>query len=94
MQHNKDNKKVLEHKIIYVILCWAFGFLGVHRFYEKKIFSGIIYLLTFGVLGIGVIIDFTIGLIDAVRAFLNTIKFYSSTNFSNKPSKPSNPKSN
>lgn len=38
-------------------LCLFFGFLGVHRFYEKKIGTGILYLLTFGLCGIGVIRD-------------------------------------
>lgn len=38
-------------------LCLFFGFLGVHRFYEKKIITGILYLCTLGFFGIGVLID-------------------------------------
>lgn len=38
-------------------LCLFFGFLGVHRFYERKIVTGILYLCTLGFLGIGVLID-------------------------------------
>lgn len=38
-------------------LCLFFGCFGVHRFYEKKIVTGIIYLLTMGLFGIGVLYD-------------------------------------
>lgn len=38
-------------------LCLFFGWFGVHRFYEKKIGTGILYLLTFGLCGIGVLHD-------------------------------------
>ena len=38
-------------------LCLFLGWLGVHRYYERKIFTGILYTLTLGVLGIGVVID-------------------------------------
>ena len=69
--NNNNKRKILEHKIVYVILCWAFGYFGVHRFYDRKIFSGIVYLLTFGLFGIGVLIDFVIGLIDVVKNVLN-----------------------
>lgn len=39
-------------------LLWFFlGWAGIHRFYVGKIVSGIIYLLTFGLLGFGWFID-------------------------------------
>jgi phage shock protein PspC (stress-responsive transcriptional regulator) len=38
-------------------LCLFLGWLGVHRFYEHKIETGILYLCTFGIFGIGWIID-------------------------------------
>ena len=38
-------------------LCLFFGYLGVHKFYEGKILLGILYLLTFGLFGIGWFID-------------------------------------
>ncbi|MEM9255652.1 MAG: TM2 domain-containing protein [Pseudomonadota bacterium] len=43
-------------------LAWIFltflGFLGIHRFYMGKIFTGILYLLTGGLFMIGVLWDF------------------------------------
>lgn len=42
---------------IALILCICFGYFGVHQFYTGKIVKGIIYLCTFGVFGIGWIID-------------------------------------
>ena len=38
-------------------LCLFLGIFGVHRFYEKKIGTGILYLLTLGLCGVGVLID-------------------------------------
>ena len=38
-------------------LCLFLGFLGAHKFYEGKTGQGILYLLTFGLAGIGWIID-------------------------------------
>lgn len=43
-------------KLIGYIL-WLFGFLGAHRFYFGRRWSGLFYLLTGGVLGIGWFID-------------------------------------
>lgn len=47
-----------KNKWVALILCLFFGVLGVHRFYEGKIGTGILYLLTLGLCGIGVIVDF------------------------------------
>lgn len=47
-----------KNKWIALLLCFFFGGLGVHRFYEGKIGTGILYLLTLGLFGFGVFIDF------------------------------------
>ena len=49
-----------KNKWLAVLLCVLFGCLGVHRFYEGKIGTGILWLFTGGLLGIGAIIDFFI----------------------------------
>lgn len=38
-------------------LLWIFGFIGAHRFYFGRQISGIIWMFTLGLLGIGWIID-------------------------------------
>ena len=47
----------MKNKWISLLLCIFLGYIGAHKFYEGKILFGIIYLLTFGVFGIGVILD-------------------------------------
>jgi TM2 domain-containing membrane protein YozV len=41
-----------------LILCFFFGFIGVHRFYVGKIGTGILMIFTLGGLGIWALIDF------------------------------------
>jgi TM2 domain-containing membrane protein YozV len=38
-------------------ILWIFGFTGSHRFYYGKPISGTIYFFTFGLLGVGWLID-------------------------------------
>lgn len=45
------------HKWTAFILCLLLGIFGVHKFYEGKSGTGILYLLTGGLFGIGWIID-------------------------------------
>ncbi|MCA9197942.1 MAG: NINE protein [Pirellulaceae bacterium] len=38
-------------------VAWLFGFMGAHRFYFGKPLTGILWLFTFGLLGVGWIVD-------------------------------------
>ncbi len=52
----------MKSKFIAYLLWLFFGALGLHRFYLGKIGTGILYLLTLGLCGIGLIYDlFTLG---------------------------------
>ena len=44
-------------KWISFLLCLFFGVFGAHKFYEGRILLGILYLLTAGFLGLGILID-------------------------------------
>lgn len=47
-----------EHnKWIALALCILLGYLGMHRFYEGKIWTGILWLCTGGLCGVGIIVD-------------------------------------
>ena len=45
------------HSVVLGYVAWIFGFMGCHRFYFGKPVSGTIWFFTFGLLGIGWIID-------------------------------------
>lgn len=62
-QNNNNNINAFpaghaKNKWVALLLCFFIGFLGGHKFYEGKIGMGVLYLFTFGLFGIGVIIDF------------------------------------
>lgn len=53
---NFKNIKAIKRKSKFLLIAFL-GFFGIHKFIEKKIFTGIIYLFTLGLFGIGVLAD-------------------------------------
>lgn len=51
------NYRKAKNKWVAFFLCLFLGMFGAHKFYEGKIIFGVIYLLTFGLAGIGWIVD-------------------------------------
>lgn len=58
-------KKLLEQRehasdksrLVALLFAWFFGMLGIHRFYVNRVGSGILWLLTFGLFGVGALVD-------------------------------------
>lgn len=44
-------------RLVALLLCWFLGIFGAHRFYVGRIGSGVLYLCTEGLFGIGVLVD-------------------------------------
>mgnify|MGYP001280198703 FL=1 len=55
--HASDERMNDTHSLLVGYLLWIFGFLGAHRFYFGRPVSGTVYLFTFGLLGIGWLVD-------------------------------------
>ena len=47
-----------KNKWVAFILCWWFGYLGAHKFYEGKFASGLLYCCTCGLFFFGIVTDF------------------------------------
>lgn len=54
-------------KVGLALVCFFLGYLGIHRFMVGKIGTGILYLLTGGLFGIGVFVDFIMILVGAFK---------------------------
>ena len=52
-------------RFIAALLCLFLGYLGIHRFYVGKVPTGILWLVTGGIAGIGVIVDFIMILVGS-----------------------------
>ena len=53
MQENVSDRNWL----VTLLLAWFAGVLGIHNFYVGRTVRGVVYILTLGFLGIGVIVD-------------------------------------
>ena len=47
----------MKSKTVTFLLCAFLGFLGVHRFYTQKIVTGVLMLVTGGLLGLWQLVD-------------------------------------
>ena len=50
----------MKKKWVAFFLCLFLGVVGAHKFYEERILLGIVYVLTAGLFGIGVLVDLVI----------------------------------
>lgn len=63
-------RKIDMHSLV-ILLCAIFGgYFGLHRFVEGKILSGLLYVFTGGLFGIGYTIDIVLNIVK----FLKTMK--------------------
>ena len=46
-----------KNKWVAFLLCLFLGFIGAHKFYEGKVGTGILYLFTMGLFGVGALVD-------------------------------------
>jgi len=53
MRENSSDKS----RLVALLFVWFFGMLGIHRFYVNRVGSGVLWLLTFGLFGVGVLVD-------------------------------------
>ena len=51
------NDGVIDYNLAWILLTFL-GVFGVHRFYMGKIITGLIYLFTLGLFGLGILYDF------------------------------------
>ncbi|MCA9782800.1 MAG: TM2 domain-containing protein [Calditrichaeota bacterium] len=54
-------------RLVVLLLCFFFGYFGVHRFYVGKIGTGLLMLLTLGGLGIWYTVDLIVIVIGSFR---------------------------
>ena len=66
--------KIPKYSLIKMIMCILFGYIGVHKFMEGKIVTGIIYMFTSGLFGIGYIVDLIIIISEFVKEYQNINK--------------------
>ncbi|MBO4381063.1 MAG: TM2 domain-containing protein [Clostridia bacterium] len=53
-----DKSASPKSRLVATLLCFFLGGLGIHRFYVGKVGTGILYVFTGGLFGIGALVDF------------------------------------
>mgnify|MGYP003317131071 CR=1 FL=1 len=53
--------------ILELILCISLGWIGIHKFYKKRVGLGILYVFTFGLFGVGWIIDSVVLIANLIK---------------------------
>ena len=53
----RPDERTDSHSLWMGYALWAFGFLGAHRFYYGKRFTGVLWMCTAGLLGVGWVLD-------------------------------------
>ncbi len=49
--------RVLTKRTLIAVICYIFGYAGIHRILERRIVTGLLYLCTFGLFGVGWVYD-------------------------------------
>lgn len=60
ISYAKEGKSMAKNKWVSFFLCLFLGILGVHKFYERRILLGLLYLFTGGLFGVGIVVDLVI----------------------------------
>lgn len=60
--------------LIDFLICFFFGVFGLHKFKDRENFMGIVYLFTFGLFGIGWLIDCVVRLVRLIKAFFGLLR--------------------
>ncbi|ADI66346.1 MULTISPECIES: TM2 domain-containing protein [Mobiluncus] len=63
-------------KVLYILMCFFFGNLGVHRFLRGQVGLGILMIITIGCFGIWTLIDFIISLVKLGSYQGDNFQFY------------------
>lgn len=63
-------------KVLYILMCFFFGNLGVHRFLRGQVGLGILMIITIGCFGIWTFIDFIISLVKLGSYQGDNFQFY------------------
>ncbi len=67
INNSSQNENSSKNWWVTLILCIVLGVFGMHRFYINKGGTGIVYALSFGLCGVGVLIDLIMILTGSFR---------------------------